>query len=226
MFELQGLKNFSFVDASTSLDIKIVQVFEDDYGLFIWPSAKILAEYIWDNRKKWSGKKVIELGAGTSLPGIVCAACEAHVVLTDKKNGERVLKNIMSSVATNNPIHFTKKDGEIEPLFLKVDVLGFSWGVFDYPILSLPEFDYIIGSDLFYDNSKDYEDIISSVVYFMKCNPNAIFLTTYQNRNANKSFFILFEKWNLKYRQVELPMSYYTKHDIEPSSVFLLEIWK
>jgi hypothetical protein len=97
-------------------------------------------------------------------------------------------------------------DGRIEPLFLNTKVLGFSYGKFDEAILNLPNFDYIIGSDLFYDNSDgmqlqnlnvfihliDYEDIIASVSYFFSCNPNAIFFTTCQNRTYVLSLSFVF----------------------------------
>jgi hypothetical protein len=40
------------------------------------------------------------------------------------------------------------------------------------------------------------------------------------------SFLILFEKWRLKYTQLNLPLEYYSKHNIDPTSVCLLQIWK
>ena len=39
------------------------------YGLYIWPSAPVLAWYIWINQERFRGKRVLELGAGTALPG-------------------------------------------------------------------------------------------------------------------------------------------------------------
>ncbi|AKU97610.1 hypothetical protein AKJ09_04274 [Labilithrix luteola] len=66
------------------------------YGIVLWPSAIALAHEI--ATRSLAGKHVLELGAGTGLPGIVAASLGARVVQTDihevalflsKKNAER-----------------------------------------------------------------------------------------------------------------------------------------
>ena len=42
-------------------------------GLYIWPSSPVLAWYLWLHHSKFTGKRVLELGAGTALPGILLA---------------------------------------------------------------------------------------------------------------------------------------------------------
>ncbi len=93
------------------------------------------------------------MGAGTALPSLVCAACGACVVATDREDGKRVLSNIKNTVLTNNPVHFVSK-GQVTPVFLDVTVLGFSYGCFTEEFVAQNPFDYIIGADLFYDNKK------------------------------------------------------------------------
>lgn len=66
------------------------------YGIVLWPAAIALAHEIAS--RTVGGLRVLELGAGTGLPGIVASSLGAHVVQTDrqevalyvcKKNAER-----------------------------------------------------------------------------------------------------------------------------------------
>lgn len=52
------------------------------YGIVLWPAAIALAHEIAS--RSLGGKRVLELGAGTGLPGIVAASLGAHVVQTDR----------------------------------------------------------------------------------------------------------------------------------------------
>jgi len=49
------------------------QLPSSDYGLFVWPSAILLAEFLSYHRTYFRGKRVVELGAGVGLAGIVAA---------------------------------------------------------------------------------------------------------------------------------------------------------
>jgi methyltransferase-like protein 23 len=53
------------------------------YGVVLWPAAIALAHEIAS--RALAGKRILELGAGTGLPGIVAAAGGAHVVQTDRQ---------------------------------------------------------------------------------------------------------------------------------------------
>jgi methyltransferase-like protein 23 len=53
------------------------------YGVALWPSAIVLAREVAARADELRGKRVLELGAGTGLPGIVAAAMGASVVQTD-----------------------------------------------------------------------------------------------------------------------------------------------
>ncbi len=54
------------------------------YGIVLWPAAIALAHELASRRV--AGMRILELGAGTGLPGIVAAALGAHVVQTDRQN--------------------------------------------------------------------------------------------------------------------------------------------
>jgi predicted nicotinamide N-methyase len=68
------------------------------YGVVLWPAAIALAHEVASRADDFAGRRVLELGAGTGLPGIVAAALGGRVVQTDrhelamsvcKRNGER-----------------------------------------------------------------------------------------------------------------------------------------
>ncbi|MBL0212946.1 MAG: methyltransferase domain-containing protein [Myxococcales bacterium] len=53
------------------------------YGIALWPAAIALAHEVAS--RDLAGKRTLELGAGTGLPGIVAAARGARVVQTDRQ---------------------------------------------------------------------------------------------------------------------------------------------
>lgn len=68
------------------------------YGLALWPAAIALAHEIAERADDIRDTRVLELGAGTGIPGIVASTLGAHVTQTDRhdvamlvcrRNGER-----------------------------------------------------------------------------------------------------------------------------------------
>jgi Lysine methyltransferase len=55
------------------------------YGVVLWPAAIGLAHEVASRTEDFRGKRVLELGGGTGLPGIVAASLGARVVQTDKQ---------------------------------------------------------------------------------------------------------------------------------------------
>ena len=53
------------------------------YGVSLWPSSIALAHEVAARAGEFRGRSVLELGAGTGLPGIVAASLGARVVQTD-----------------------------------------------------------------------------------------------------------------------------------------------
>ncbi|CAA9295118.1 MAG: hypothetical protein AVDCRST_MAG11-418 [uncultured Gemmatimonadaceae bacterium] len=54
------------------------------YGVVLWPAAVALAHDVAARADALRGQRVLELGAGTGLPGIVAATLGARVVQTDR----------------------------------------------------------------------------------------------------------------------------------------------
>ncbi|KAM7261078.1 hypothetical protein ACFE04_026553 [Oxalis oulophora] len=154
---------------------------KEEYGLFVWPCSVILAEYVWQQRLRFYGISVVELGAGTSLPGLVAAKVGADVTLTDSANRLEVLDNMRSVCDLNN---------------LKCKVIGLTWGVWDESIFSLhPKI--ILGADVLYDTTA-FDDLFATVKFLLESSPQSVFITTYHNRSGHHLIEFLMMKWGLK----------------------------
>ncbi|NWH67626.1 MET23 protein, partial [Geococcyx californianus] len=164
-------------------------VADTQYGLYVWPCAVVLAQFLWAHRDALPGKRVLEVGAGAGLPGVLAARCGAEVILSDGEELPRCLRHCRRSCRLNGLPH--------------LPVLGLTWGRLAPPLLTLPPLDIILGSDVFFD-PKDFEDILTTVYYLLEKNPHAEFWTTYQVRSADWSIEALLCKWKLRATHVPL----------------------
>lgn len=53
------------------------------YYASLWPSARALAEILWERRATLAGTRVLELGCGLGLPSVVAACLGSDVTATD-----------------------------------------------------------------------------------------------------------------------------------------------
>ncbi|XP_074901025.1 histone-arginine methyltransferase METTL23 isoform X2 [Buteo buteo] len=167
----------------------VTAVLDSQYGMYVWPCAVVLAQYLWVHRRSLPGKRVLEVGAGVSLPGVLAAKCGAEVTLSDSEELPQCLRNCRRSCLLNRLPH--------------VPVLGLTWGRISPELLSLAPVDIILGSDVFFD-PKDFEDILTTIYFLLEKNPHAQFWTTYQVRSADWSIEALLCKWKLK--NVHIPL--------------------
>ncbi len=98
------------------------------YGIVLWPSAIALAHEI--AARPFAGLRVLELGAGTGLPGIVAAKLGAKVVQTDRQE-----------VA----LYVSRKNAERNDV-ASMEHRVADWGMWDDESL----YDVIIGADILY----------------------------------------------------------------------------
>lgn len=185
------VKTFTFEGSGNtrSLTVSVPEVLDPQYGMYVWPSAVVLSQYVWMARGELQNKMVLELGAGVSLPGVVSALCGAAVILSDSAELPLCLENCRRSCVLNN--------------LSDVHVLGLTWGRASPELLSLPPLDLILGSDVFYE-PEDFEDVLVTVSFILRRNPHAQFWTTYQERSADWSIEALLHKWDLKCINVPL----------------------
>ncbi|KAJ1403906.1 S-adenosyl-L-methionine-dependent methyltransferase [Sesbania bispinosa] len=177
------ISRHSFGDDSETptFSISIIENMKEDYGLFVWPCSVVLAEYVWQQKQRFSGATVIELGAGTSLPGLVAAKVGAHVTLTDDSSRLEVLDNMRRVCDLNK---------------LECNVLGLTWGVWDSSIFSLQP-TIILGADVLYD-SNAFDDLFATVTFLLQNSPGSTFITSYHNRCGHHLIEFLMGKWGLK----------------------------
>lgn len=100
------------------------------YGVALWPAAIALAHEVNSRAEAFRGKRVLELGAGTGLPGIIAASIGAQVVQTDRHE-------LAMSVCQRNG----KRNGIQTIEYRLVD-----WINWDDP----DRYEWILGSDILY----------------------------------------------------------------------------
>ncbi len=100
------------------------------YGVALWPAAIALAHELAARAGELRGARVLELGAGTGLPGIVAASLGARVVQTDRQE-------LAMSVCRRN----VERNG----------VTGIAHRIADWTAWDDAErYDWILGSDILY----------------------------------------------------------------------------
>jgi predicted nicotinamide N-methyase len=100
------------------------------YGVALWPAAVALAHDVAARADALRGARVLELGAGTGLPGIVAASLGARVVQTDR---QAVALSVCRRNAERNSV------GRIEHRLA-------DWTAWSDP----DHYDLILGSDILY----------------------------------------------------------------------------
>lgn len=103
------------------------------YGVALWPSAIALTHEILARAAEIRGGRVLELGAGTGLPGIVAASLGARVTQTDRQ--EKALAICRRNGERNGVRAITYRLAD--------------WGEWD----DTGRYDWIIGSDILYGGS-------------------------------------------------------------------------
>ncbi|KYQ88627.1 hypothetical protein DLAC_11371 [Tieghemostelium lacteum] len=167
----------------------------DEYGLYVWRCSQLLSCYIYSeyqkNEKKWEDKIILEVSSGVSLPSLLLSKLGAQTIITDVCGKNQIQKNIENSIRLNVDI----------PEKYKPTLLQLTWGSFvgaDFQeILKYQPLNYLIISDCFYNNTKDYDSIFSTLYFFLMNNNNLEILITYQSRSLEKSLLVYFKKWNL-----------------------------
>ncbi|MCL6611366.1 MAG: methyltransferase [Peptococcaceae bacterium] len=96
----------------------------------IWPAARGLAGYIWENMD-FSGLKVLELGSGLGLPGVVAGLKGARITFSDYQPGA---------------LDLSCRNARLNGL------TGVGRHLGDWRCFRLGEkYDWIVGSDILYD---------------------------------------------------------------------------
>ncbi|CAF1168969.1 unnamed protein product [Rotaria sordida] len=179
-----------------SISVNILETFDtsSSYGLYLWPCSPILAQYIWYNRNDFIGKNILEIGAGTSLPGLVAAKIGAqNIILCDNPKVDKWLSLIHETIQLNSMIadriHIEYLDWYNEK---SIDELIKKY----FP----SNIDIILGSDIFF-HKKDFETIIALLDKFFTYGHSSLkFLGTIEQRSRSTMLKLnhLIDIWNMK----------------------------
>ena len=141
-----------------SVTVTIPEQLAASYGLYLWPSSPVLAWYLWLNQDQFRQRTVLELGAGTALPGILLAKLGSSVILSDSVTLPHCVNNCREAVKLNR-------------LEDRVEVIPLSWGLITTQLLKLKnKLDWVIGSDLFFD-PEVFEKLIFTIKWLLENNP-------------------------------------------------------
>ncbi|XP_078287857.1 EEF1A lysine methyltransferase 3-like [Rhinoraja longicauda] len=115
----------------------------------IWQSGLVLCRYFEEERITFTGQKVMELGSGTGIVGILAILLGGEVTLTDQPE---VLGQIEHNVARNVPPSVTPRPR----------VAALSWGEDQdrFP----KDYDVILGSDIAY-RPRTFEPLLKTLLH-------------------------------------------------------------
>jgi methyltransferase-like protein 23 len=100
------------------------------YGVMLWPASIALAHDVLARADQLRDKRVLELGAGTGMPGIIAASLGAQVLQIDRNE---VAIHVCEMNKARNRV-------------ASVEVREAEWETFE----SDQQFDFILGSDVLY----------------------------------------------------------------------------
>ncbi len=148
----------------------------------IWKSSVVLSALLKSQNLKnyinFDNKKVLEIGAGAGICGIVCATLNINkITITDRDPGCLMLmeKNIEENIEK------LKKE--------KIEIQSFDWGSAEQLVKFKGTFDVLIGSDLIY--SGFMIDPLCNALDFL-CEENTLILISLADRGGEDSDFAKF----------------------------------
>ncbi|XP_048456432.1 EEF1A lysine methyltransferase 3-like [Rhincodon typus] len=140
-------KNYDFGEHSLK-----ISTFKGAYlgvSAFVWEPGLVLCRYFENEKIDFTGKKVLELGSGTGIVGILAVLLGGDVTLTDRSY---VLNQIEYNVQANVPASSRHRSS----------IRALSWGddQGNFPT----DFDYILGSDIVY-NPSQFSGLLQTLLY-------------------------------------------------------------
>lgn len=96
------------IEKNNGCALKVKQCYLGDVGCVVWDAAIVLAKYLETKQfydpssgtNVWSGRTLLELGAGTGIVGLMAATLGAQVTVTDLEDLQTLLKvNIQENQA-------------------------------------------------------------------------------------------------------------------------------
>nr|CCA18814.1 conserved hypothetical protein [Albugo laibachii Nc14] len=165
------------------------------FGLFVWPSAKFLTQFLARNLEILNWKVILELGCGPALPTIFAArhGCVKHAYATDSSRNPEVRLNVEANLRQNQ-------------LGSNASYFCLDWGLPSFSQLKgLPDGkspDILLAADCMYE-PKYYDKILGTIAFFFDANPLCVCYLSYQLRDLNDSIALLLNRWEMEAIQID-----------------------
>ncbi|EKX41731.1 hypothetical protein GUITHDRAFT_141732 [Guillardia theta CCMP2712] len=204
LVELKGGGGAGAGGARGEAKVKIRQVASEEFGCFIWPSAVLLSQYLFEHSGVVRNSKVLELGAGVGLPGLLCRKLGAsRVLLTDLSKPPIILSNLQHNCCANELEHCS--------------AAPMDWGIVTEEMLLMRRtcYDVLLAADCLYSSSL-YEDFLCTASFFLRPAPKGEagassvkaparprLFTVFQERGSGFSLARLMGRWGLRYAKID-----------------------
>ncbi|XP_053546501.1 EEF1A lysine methyltransferase 3-like [Bombina bombina] len=148
-------------------ELRITQHYGANLGVAapVWDAALELCGYFEEQKLNFKGKKVLELGAGTGIVGILASLLGGQVTLTDLPHA---LPQINKNVSANIPLRNAP------------NVCALSWGVDQEQFPQ--DYDFILGADIVYLKAT-YPLLIQTLQFL--CGPHTTVLLSSKMRQEH-----------------------------------------
>ncbi|XP_078089376.1 EEF1A lysine methyltransferase 3-like [Mustelus asterias] len=162
--------NFQFC----GYQLKVAQILGSNLGVsaYVWDAGIALCRYFEKRNIIFSGKKVLELGSGTGIVGILATLLGGDVTMTDRP---KVLKQIEKNILVNVPAACRHR--------LQVCTLIWGENHVDFPT----DYDFILGSDVVY-SSVTYPALAETLRYLARQGTTIYLSSELRKRNGSVSF--------------------------------------
>ncbi|XP_056418601.1 EEF1A lysine methyltransferase 3 [Hyla sarda] len=148
-------------------ELRITQHFGANLGVAapVWDAALYLCSFFEEQKLNFKGKKVIELGAGTGIVGILASLLGGRVTVTDLTHAlPQIRKNVSANVSSDHV----------------PDVCALSWGI-DQVHFS-QDYDFVLGADIVY--LKETYDLLIQTLQHL-CGPQTTILLSSKMREEH-----------------------------------------
>ncbi|GAA5923695.1 hypothetical protein JCM3775_000475 [Rhodotorula graminis] len=135
----------------------------DKYSSFVWNASILLADKIAAKEIEVEGKRVLELGAGLGLPGLVAAHVGADLVVLTDYDEPAALDDTARAVDEALPVALQRK----------VHVVPHTWGPRIDSLLSLaPSYDLVLVAECVWSPSL-HASLVDSLRALLSASPHA-----------------------------------------------------
>lgn len=173
-------------------------------GYFIWPGGFCLTDYAIENRELFKNKKILEIGCGVGLCGIVTVkiCCPSFYLFTDSCDS-----GVLENCRRNCKLNISPSTGDLEGDTLpeNVAIRKFDWTRPEEDIV-LSHWDFIIASEIVYDD-EDISPIVTLFSAFITATPQTeIIVSCVERSQVFNRFLTAINDTNLlKFDELSLP---------------------